>query len=143
MRPDGEDIHIDVSPGKGVRVLIIEDEENIREVLEEMLSAEGYAVVQAKSGEEGIDIFKKQKVDLVITDLGMTRLSGWEVADQIKALAPHTPVILSTGWGVKLDQFEMHKKNIDRILRKPFKMEQILNMISELLGQEKDETRRE
>jgi len=123
-------------------ILVIEDEKNIREVLDEILSTAGHKVSQAASGEEGIELFKKQKADIVITDLGMSGLSGWEVADNIKAQDPLTPVILSTGWGVKPDQIEIHKKNIDRIISKPFNMEQILNLISELLAQKKGQESR-
>lgn len=124
---------------KSAHVLVIEDEKNIREVLDEILSTAGHSVTQATSGEEGIELFQKYKADIVITDLGMSGLSGWEVADRIKMSDPRTPVILSTGWGVKPEQVEMHKKNIDRIISKPFNMEQILNLISELLAQGKVE----
>jgi GAF domain-containing protein/CheY-like chemotaxis protein len=123
--------------GESAHILVIEDEKNIREVLGEILSTAGHDVLQAANGEEGLDLFRKQKVDVVITDLGMTGLSGWEVADKIKAIDPLTPVILSTGWGVKHDQIEIHKKNVDRIIGKPFNMGQILNLVSELLAERK------
>ncbi|MFH1337009.1 MAG: GAF domain-containing protein [Candidatus Zixiibacteriota bacterium] len=121
--PDGGDAHI----------LVIEDEKNIREVLEEILSSAGHTVTQAENGEEGIQLFKTRKIDLVITDLGMPGMSGWEVADKIKDLNPHTPVILSTGWGVKTDQYAPKKENVDLVINKPFNMQQILSNIGELL----------
>jgi signal transduction histidine kinase/CheY-like chemotaxis protein len=125
---------------EGAHVLVVEDEKNVRELLDEILSTAGHRVTQAKSGEEGIELFRKHKPDIVITDLGMSGLSGWDVAEKIKASDPLTPVILSTGWGVKLDQIEEHKQNIDRIISKPFKMEQILNLVSELLARRKTES---
>ncbi len=122
---------------ESAHILVVEDEKNVREVLDAILSTAGYRVIQAASGEEGIELFRKQKPDVVITDLGMPGLSGWDVADKVKAFDPSIPVILFTGWGVKSDQTEVHRQNVDRIISKPFKMEQILNLISELLAQRK------
>jgi len=122
---------------KSAHVLVVEDEKNVREVLDAILSTAGHRVTQTASGEEGIELFRKQKPDIVITDLGMPGLSGWDVAGKIKASDPFTPVILSTGWGVKPGQNEVHMKNVDRVISKPFKMEQILNLVSELLAQRK------
>ena len=119
---------------------MVEDEKNVREVLDAILSTAGYRVTQAASGEEGIELFRKQKPDVVITDLGMPGLSGWDVADKVKAFDPSIPVILFTGWGVKSDQTEVHRQHVDRIISKPFKMEQILNLISELLAQRKTQS---
>jgi GAF domain-containing protein/ActR/RegA family two-component response regulator/anti-sigma regulatory factor (Ser/Thr protein kinase) len=117
-------------------VLIIEDEKNIREILEEMLSTEGYEVTCAATGKEGIELFKKKRFDLVITDLGISEISGWEVADQIKSINPSTPVVLSTGWGLKFDPAKTKSKNVDRVMKKPFNLEQVLEVISDLLGEE-------
>jgi len=118
-------------------VLIIEDEKNIREVLKEMLSTEGYEVTCVAKGKEGIELFKKKKFDLVITDLGIPGMSGWEVADQIKSINPSTPVVLSTGWGVKFDPVKMKSKNVDQVIKKPFNLKQVLEVISNLVGEEK------
>ncbi len=126
--------------GESAHVLVVEDEKNIQEILEEILSTVGHRVTQAATGEEGVELFRKQKPDIVITDLGLPGMSGWDVAKKIKAFDPLTPVILSTGWGVKLGQIEEHKQNIDRIISKPFNMEQILNLISELLARRKTES---
>lgn len=127
------------SRDQSASVLVVEDEENIREVLEEILSAAGHEVAQASSGEEGIELFKKHRQDLVITDLGLPGLSGWEVASAVKNENPSTPVVLFTGWGVKLDQEQAKRKSIDRFINKPFNMEQILSLVSELLAQKEEQ----
>jgi CheY-like chemotaxis protein/anti-sigma regulatory factor (Ser/Thr protein kinase) len=114
-------------------ILVVEDEKNIREVLDEILSSAGHTVIQAENGLEGVEFFKKNKIDLVITDLGMPGLSGWEVADKIKAINPDTPVILSTGWGVNSELQVPENENVDRMINKPFNMQQILTLIGELL----------
>lgn len=123
--------------GEKAGVLIIEDEKNIREVLKEMLSTEGYKVTCVAKGKEGIELFKKKKFDLVITDLGIPGMSGWEVADQIKSINPSTPVVLSTGWGVKFDPAKMKSKNVDQVIKKPFSLKQVLEVISDLVEEEK------
>ncbi len=131
-----------VSPRTGRErgsVLVVEDEENIREVLEEILSAAGHQVTQASSGEEGIELFKRHRQDLVITDLGLPGLSGWDVANAVKKESQSTPVVLFTGWGVKLDQEDAKRQSVDRFISKPFNMEQILNLVSELLAQRKEQ----
>jgi GAF domain-containing protein/CheY-like chemotaxis protein len=129
-----EDKETNSSPERGdAHILVIEDERNIREVLEEILSSAGYMVSQAENGEEGIHLFNTRKIDLVITDLGMPGMSGWEVADKIKELNPKTPVILSTGWGVKIDRSAKSRDNVDLLINKPFNMQQILSHIGELL----------
>ncbi len=122
---------------EGASVLVVEDEENIREVLDEILSNAGHRIIQAASGEEGIELFERHKPDMVITDLGMPGVSGWDVADAVKARHPSTPVVLFTGWGVKMDQNEVQKRSVDRFVNKPFNMEQILKLVSELLAEKK------
>jgi GAF domain-containing protein/ActR/RegA family two-component response regulator/anti-sigma regulatory factor (Ser/Thr protein kinase) len=134
----GEDKESTLVPTEiNAHILVVEDEKNIREVLDEILSSAGHTVLQAEDGEEGIRLFRTQKVDLVITDLGMPGMSGWEVADRIKEMNPHTPVILSTGWGVKTDQLAEKKEHVDLVINKPFNMQQILCNIGKLLTQQK------
>jgi DNA-binding response OmpR family regulator len=123
--------------GEKIYVLIIEDEKNIGEVLEEMLSTAGFNVTCVTTGKEGVELFKKKKFDLVITDLGIPKMSGWEVAGQIKSINPSTPVILSTGWGLKFDPAKMKSQNVDQVIKKPFHQKQVLETISGLLGKEK------
>jgi GAF domain-containing protein/ActR/RegA family two-component response regulator/anti-sigma regulatory factor (Ser/Thr protein kinase) len=133
-----EDKETNLIPDRGgAHILVVEDEKNIREVLEEILSSAGHTVSQAETGEEGIQLFKTRKIDLVITDLGMPGMSGWELADKIKDLNPHTPVILSTGWGVKIHPSSQKRENVDLVINKPFNMQQILSNIGELLSQKR------
>lgn len=132
-----------VSSSDQACILVIEDEKNIREVLDEILSSAGHSVTQAENGPEGIELFQKHKIDLVITDLGIPGLSGWEVADKIKAINPDTPVILSTGWGVNSDQHALKKENVDRMINKPYNMQQILALIGELLASRRTQDKKQ
>jgi len=117
---------------RSASVLVVEDEANIREVLQEILTTAGHQVTLASDGEEGIKLYKEKKPDLVISDLGLPGVSGWEVAASVKEQNPSTPVVIFTGWGVKLDQADAKSQNVDRFITKPFNMRQILNLVSEL-----------
>ena len=76
-------------------------------------------------------MFEKKKFDLVFTDLGMPVMSGWEVADKVKSISENVPVALITGWNVTLDSSEMNESGINFVIHKPFKMEQVLNLVQE------------
>jgi len=92
--------------------------------LREVLEAEGHTVVTANGGEEGIEAFKiGNAVDggfsLVITDLGMPRVDGRQVATAVKATSAETPVIMLTGWGRRLAADGEKPANVDCMLSKP------------------------
>ena len=78
-------------------------DENIRDVMNDMLQILGHTPTLAASGEEGVEKFKEGKFDLVITDLGMPGISGWEVTKICKELYPAIPVIMVSGWGNQID----------------------------------------
>jgi len=81
------------------RLLIIDDEKNIREGLAELFTGEGYDVVCAENGEEGLRLFNKGDIDLIITDLKMPGLDGRQLMQKILAQSPGFPVIILTGHG--------------------------------------------
>jgi signal transduction histidine kinase/ActR/RegA family two-component response regulator len=131
-----QDPAVEVPPQKKVgRFLVIDDEAAIRELLAEMLVQQGHQVFTASGGKEGLEIFKDQVPDLVITDLGMPEISGWDVATMVKAMNPSTSVILMTGWGITLDKDKARHRGVDVIVAKPFQigeMQKVLNDIIEL-----------
>lgn len=113
-------------------ILAIDDEEVIRELLTNILARFDSNVTTAADGMSGIEIFQAGKYDIVFTDLGMPEISGWEVAQRIKALDPNVKLILLTGWGVELDEKELREKKIDAVINKPFQIEQIVKAVSNL-----------
>jgi len=131
-----QDPAVDVSPQKKVgRFLVIDDEAPIRELLAEMLIQQGHQVLTASGGKEGLEIFRDQVPELVITDLGMPEISGWDVATTVKAVNPSTSVILMTGWGITLDKDKARHRGVDVIVAKPFQigeMQKVLNDVIEL-----------
>lgn len=112
-------------PLRSARVLVIDDEEEIREVLVELLRGQGHAVVGCADGRSGLARFEAERFDLVITDLGMPGLSGWEVAAAVKRRSPALPVALITGWGDRIDPEEARAKGVDHLVAKPFRIEEI------------------
>lgn len=119
--------------GGGARILVIDDEDSVRKILYQMLKAKGYQVVVASNGEEGIERFKEEPFDLVFTDLGMPRMSGWEVGRALKGIDPKVPVALITGWGVELNKDKMKESGIDLVVSKPFNFDQVVRLVSEAM----------
>jgi signal transduction histidine kinase/ActR/RegA family two-component response regulator len=114
-----------------VRILVIDDEKDIRELIADILTMNRFEVEVASNGREGISLFKKKKFDLVFTDLGMPGMSGWQVAKEIKKINDKIPVALITGWQIKAEGAELKAKGVDLIINKPFKVEQVLLLVQE------------
>ncbi len=110
-------------------ILLIEDQKEVREILKEMLVEAGHKVRIAKNGEEGLEIFKKGLFDLVFTDLGMEKMSGWELTRRLKEISPETRVALITGWGTQIDISEAKKRGVDFVVPKPFTQEKLLSVV--------------
>ena len=119
--------------GGGARILVIDDEDSVRKILYQMLKAKGYQVVVASNGQEGIERFQEEPFDLVFTDLGMPKMSGWEVGRALKGINPKVPVALITGWGVELNKDKMKESGIDLVVSKPFNFDQVVRLVSEAM----------
>ncbi|OGP74168.1 MAG: hypothetical protein A2W09_03660 [Deltaproteobacteria bacterium RBG_16_50_11] len=115
------------------RILVIDDEDSVRNVLSQMLTIKGHVVEVAPSGEAGIERFKGGKFDLVFTDLGMPRISGWDVGKAIKQINPAVPIAMITGWGLELDKKKMTESGIDLVITKPFDLDQVVRLVSEAM----------
>lgn len=116
-----EENHVAIEP---LKVLCIDDEPLLRELIKEMLERDGHQVEACDSGQSGLDEFRIARergspFDLVFTDLGMPYLDGWQVAKTLKQESPTTPVILLTGWGAFMKEDANPHANVDGILSKP------------------------
>ncbi len=112
-----------------MRLLVIDDEPFVREMVASLLQRDGHWVVTAPDGDQGIAAFERalasgEPFDVVITDLGMPQKDGFAVARAIKALSPSTPVLLLSGWGFRLQGEEM-RSLIDEVLTKPATHQQL------------------
>jgi signal transduction histidine kinase/CheY-like chemotaxis protein len=118
---------------KGARILVIDDEESVRSVLSRILSRVKYQVNVAKDGEEGIRLFNEKAYDIVLTDLGMPGMSGWDVCREIKKMNPRTPVGMITGWGMEIGEEKIQEVELDFLISKPFDSNQILDIVAKTM----------
>lgn len=111
------------------RILVVDDEEEVREILAETLQDFGYAVVTAASGEEALPVLNRDhSVVLVITDVRMPGMSGLQLAEEIRRRWPRVKVVLISGYFVP-------QASPQRFLKKPFHMKDLTAMVrSELAG---------
>ncbi len=131
-------IPVEVKPVTSANILIIDDEDFVRGAIQEILEDVGHHVVAASSGEEGIEKFRQENFDLVITDLGMPGLAGWEVVARIKAIKSNVPVVLLTGWANQADVKLAKESGVDLILAKPITSKDLTTMVSKAIGQTKE-----
>ena len=114
-------------------ILIIEDEDGVRAVLEELLSMEGYKAIAVSNGFEGLSRFKETQFDLVFTDVRMPGMSGREVSKSIREISPNTPIIVITGWDPVTVKREFNDIEANVILKKPFDVDEVLDLVSKLI----------
>ncbi|TKI35278.1 response regulator transcription factor, partial [Bacillus mycoides] len=101
------------------RILIVEDEENIREVCKRYLEREEYEVYTAVNGKEGWDLFLTHQPDLIILDLMMPKKDGWELCEEIRQQS-NVPIIMLTAKGEERDRILGLTMGADDYLTKPF-----------------------
>jgi PAS domain S-box-containing protein len=122
-----------IKRGRQARILVIDDEEVVRNVLCRSLANVNHQVTLAADGEKGVQLFQEGKYDIVLTDLGMPGMSGWEVCRMIKKISPDTPVGMITGWGAEMSQSKMDEYGLDFLISKPFDLTQVLNVVAETM----------
>lgn len=115
------------------RILVIDDEENIREILSDILTTEEHEVQTAESGPAGLALLAEQDFDLVFTDLTLPGMSGYEVAAKVKEKDPRISVSLVTGWGATLDAAQVEAQGIDMVLSKPFRFDQVMGLVEQAM----------
>ena len=124
------------------RILIIEDDPDIRDILKLQLEQGGHQVIEAKDGQEGIYLMKKEsnflQVGLIITDISMPKVNGVEVIDYIKANVPSIPIIVVTGYPDTDLAVKLLQKGVKYYLVKPVEEATLLNKISAILSSKQE-----
>ena len=115
------------------RLLLVEDDPEILNLLRDMLRFKGHRVVAVSDGEKALELIDSTNFDLVLTDLGMPVVSGWEIAKRTKEKHPKTPVVMITGWGAQYEDAELSGRGVDLMLAKPLSWDKLLNSIEKLL----------
>ncbi len=119
------------------KILVVDDEKSMREVLEIFLRGEGYDVSTADGGEAGIEAIKKDIFDLVITDMKMPGVSGFDLLKTVKEIAPNTIVLIITAFGTTESAVEAIKLGAFDYIQKPFKMDDIRLVVRNAFGKQK------
>ena len=112
------------------RILVADDERNIRKTLAMVLEAAGYVVDEAKDGEEALDLCKQTHPDIAFVDIHMPKLEGLKVLAHIRALSPKTAVVIVTAYGSAANAVEAMKLGAVDFLEKPFDPK-IIGLLSE------------
>jgi DNA-binding response OmpR family regulator len=117
-----------------VRVLIVEDEEQVRTLLNDAFGAEGHQVTEATTGAEAIARLDQSEFDLIVCDLGLPELSGLHVARWVREFRPELPVIIATGSAEMIAEEDYHKARIDDVIRKPYAVADVLARANAVLA---------
>ncbi len=104
---------------EGLRVLLVEDDDDNRELMAEVLTSCGYQVMSAASGQDGLRTLSENSIDVVVTDVGMPGMGGLEMARAAKEIAPRVPVVVVTGWAERDDITRARGRDVDAVLIKP------------------------
>jgi CheY-like chemotaxis protein len=119
------------------RILIIDDEKSARDLLRTIFEHEGYEVVEAINGQEGVEIFRKLHIDLVVTDMVMPVKDGLKTILELRQKEPTVPVIAISGGGAiakeKYLNIASYFEGV-RTLSKPFCLQDLLTAVEDLLG---------
>ena len=119
-------------------ILVIDDDLYMRDILRDLLSLDEYNVVSAENGVEGLEKFKELKPELVLTDLIMPEKDGLSFIQEVKAENPDARIIAVSGSNdVKL-MTDVVQANVNRILTKPFNIDELLDAVAELLDAKPD-----
>ncbi|MCB0196788.1 MAG: response regulator [Anaerolineae bacterium] len=119
------------------RILCIEDEAEMIDLTRLVLEREGFEVLGAVGGSEGLDIIRREKPDLVLLDLMMPDIDGWEVYRQMKAQqeSAHIPVIVVTAKAQSIDKvLGLQVAKVDDYITKPFGPQELLSSINRILN---------
>ena len=118
--------------GAPVRILVVDDKRVFRKIIKKVLIKDGHSVSLAGDGREGLKILASKKIDIVLTDINMPEMGGWEFLQQVHALYPKLRAAVITG----LPSHESHPANAlhsaKRILRKPVRINEIRELIEKL-----------
>ena len=108
-----------------ISALVIEDEADIRQLLRSLLEREGYAVAEALEGRDGVRKFHQSQPDIVILDVGLPDLDGWQVLERIRDMSD-VPVLMLTALGTERDKVHGLNSGADDYLTKPFSRSELL-----------------
>jgi len=125
---------IQAGPRLRTRLLVVDDEDFVRDLLGEILEGEHCDVYLAADGTQALAAFKEMEFDGVFTDVGMPGMSGWELAREIRQINKRIPIAVITGWGEAVGSHEQKAAGVDWIVAKPFTADRIAELVRDIQG---------
>jgi CheY-like chemotaxis protein len=116
---------------KGLRILVVDDNEDMRSVLNQSLSSIGHIVKTVENGTDALELAKREGFDIVLCDLIMPDIYGYDVIKALNGLEKSPKIGIITGWGEELNPQENEGLKVDFIVKKPFKLSYLTKQISE------------
>jgi CheY-like chemotaxis protein len=116
----------------GLRVLVVDDEPFVRELLCEVLETCGHTARAAAGGPEALRLFREGEFDAVFTDIGMPGMSGWELAHAVREIDARVPLAVITGWGEAVGSAEQQAAQVDWVVTKPFTADRIAALAADI-----------
>lgn len=116
----------------GEKILLIEDEARIREMVKEYLENEGFAVTEAADGAEGLDIFKSSKFDMLVLDVMLPKVDGWSVCREVRRISS-VPIMMLTARGEEYDRLFGFELGVDDYIVKPFSPKELVARMKAVL----------
>ena len=118
------------------RILVVEDQEDLRGILHDLLTGSGYEVSEAADGQAGVEITRSERPDLVLMDIQLPVIDGYEATRQIKTdpNVKATPVIAVSSYAMKGDEEKARAAGCDDYVTKPYSPIQLLRIIRGFLG---------
>jgi CheY-like chemotaxis protein len=121
-------------PAKKCKILVIDDDDALANILLRILMRHGHEVVLAENGKKGLELFNEYRFDIVLTDLNMPEMSGFEVARAIREINTKVVVAFITGWGNEISQENLDAVGIDLIIAKPYRIEEVNNLLDKAIN---------
>ena len=115
------------------KVLVIDDEQGIRSLLDTLLSRKGYDVLLADGGREGLELFRRERPDGIVLDLNMPEMDGVAVLHQVRSFKPDQPVIILTGAGTPEKEQRVHALGVSEFVEKEFSLHRLGDALKRLL----------
>ena len=115
-----------------IQILVVDDESRMRKLVKDFLQREGYSVLEAGDGMEAMDIFYEQKIDLVILDVMMPRMDGWQACREIRRDST-VPIIMLTARSEERDELQGFELGVDEYISKPFSPKILVARVGALL----------
>jgi len=115
-----------------LRILIVDDDDFVREMFCELLQSLGHEVAEAEDGFKALELFKSEPFDAVFTDVGMPGMTGWDLARSIRERDGRIPLAIITGWGEAAGSTEQKNAKVDWVIAKPFTSECIEDIVRQI-----------